>query len=269
MLGCISISFFVSLKPVLFIAAVASAIHVMRQSTGIVALYRRCIGDRDPLRRKHENWAIYSASLACLGVGFVRFYLNPESIPEILKLNLQLLNMITFAAQAAVALCLFACVFLIFSIVQMEKLNFKATNQLSLSRALVFAYSLFLYTPYLFVSRMEHAIAIGVGIHYVQYLGIVWWLNHNKYPDQPLQKDWGLKIMGLMSQSVWARLPYLLGYAVLMLALREYGLKDWTQAPNSWLYAIPVGLQFCHYHLDAYLWRFSNPFVRNTVLKYL
>jgi hypothetical protein len=151
----------------------------------------------------------------------------------------------------------------------MERTNYRAGQSVSLSRLLVWVYSMLLYSPYLFATRMEHAITMGVGIHYVQYLGIIWWLNRNKYPNKPEETDWAMKILGLMSQSVWVRLPYLLGYGLLMLAFREYGLQDWTQSPQSWMYAIPVGLQFCHYHLDAYLWRFSNPFVRNTVLKYL
>ena len=269
MLGCVGVSFFFDLKPVLFVAAVASAIHVMRQSTGIVALYRRRIGDKDQLRRKFENWAIYAANLACLGVGFARFYMTPGGLPQYATGNPDIYSLLTFGVQASIAVCVLALVYCLFNIIQMERTNFRANQSVSLTRALVFIYSLALYSPYLFATRMEHAIAMGVGIHYVQYLGIVWWLNRNKYPNQPQEKDWGVKILGLMSQSVWVRMPYLLVYGIAMLALREFGLTDVNQAPHSWLYAIPVGLQFIHYHLDAYLWRFSNPFVRNTVLKYL
>lgn len=269
MLACVGVSFFFNLKLVLFVAAVVAAVHVMRQSTGIVALYRRRIGDRDQDRRQHENRAIYAASFACLGAGFERFYLVPGALPQFLTANKIISSMLPFAVQASIGLCLLALVYHLFKVIQAERRNFRATQSMSLSRALVFVYSLALFSPYVFATRMEHAIAMGFGIHYVQYLGIVWWLNRNKYPNQPQEHDWGRKILGLMSQSVWMRLPYLLAYGIAMLAFREFGLTDIDQAPASWVYAITIGLQFVHYHLDAYLWRFSDPFVRNTVLKYL
>lgn len=269
MLGCVGVAFFFNLKSVLFVAAVISAVHVMRQSTGIVALYRRRIGDKDQLRRKYENLAIYSANLACLAVGFARFYLTPGGLPQFVTGNQTIYSLLNFGVQASIALCALGLVYSLFNVIQSELTTFKAGQPISLTRALAFTYSLVLYTPYLFATRMEHAIAMGVGMHYVQYLGIVWWLYGNKYPNQPQEKDWGMKILGLMSQSIWLRLPYLLAYGIAMLVMREFGLTDITQAPSSWIYAIPVGLEVIHYHLDAYLWKFSNPFVRNTVLKYL
>jgi hypothetical protein len=267
--GCMALSYFVSLKLTLFLAAILSAIHVTRQSTGIVALYRGRSGDNDPLRRTCDNYAIYFASTAFLAVGFMRFYLNDKMLP--FGVNSLWGQLITWGSQAALVISVIAAAWFIGQAFLMERQRYLQGNTISLSRNLVFAYSLLLYSPYLFATRMEHAIAMGVGIHYVQYLGIVWWLNRNKYPlTNDKSAGTGRRILGMLSQQMWVRMPYLLGYGLLMFALRQDGLNDWTSlSPQSWLYSIPIALQVCHYHLDAYVWKFSNPFIRNTVLKYL
>lgn len=267
--ACMALSYFVSLKVTLFLAAIMSAVHVTRQSTGIVALYRGRSGDNDPQRRTLDNYAIYFASAAFLAVGFIRFYLNAQVLP--IPLQSPLGQLLVFSAQSALLVSAGAAIYFVARCFQMEWQRYRQGNTISLSRNLVFIYSLLLYSPYLFATRMEHAVAMGVGIHYVQYLGIVWWLNRNKYPmTDSKTAGLGMRILGFLSQHLWVRMPYLLGYGLLMFALRQDGLNDWTSlSPKSWLYSIPIALQVCHYHLDAYVWKFSNPFIRNTVLKYL
>jgi hypothetical protein len=77
------------------------------------------------------------------------------------------------------------------------------------------------------------------------------------------------RVLTWLSQHVWARLPYLLFYAFVMTYLRQGGFRWDNFEPTSWLYSIPIGLQVVHYYLDAYLWKFSNPFVRSSVLPYI
>jgi hypothetical protein len=135
---------------------------------------------------------------------------------------------------------------------------------------MVFGYSLFLYSPYSFATRVEHAIAMGVGVHYIQYLGIVWLLNRNKYPLVDRRKEgWGLWINGLLSRNYFIRFAYLLLYGGIGLMLRQDGLNFKTLSTPSVLFSIPLGLQMIHYYLDAFIWKFSNPFIRRTVAPYL
>lgn len=256
-IACGAISYWLSLRVIVFVAVLLSFGHVVRQNTGFVALYRSKTGDCNPKSRFHENWAIYSASMAFFSVGVMRFYVNSFDATYSRLIETGAITVGCIAAASAA--------YFVFRISQTEWQKFNAGKAISLSQNIVLTYSMLLYLPYAFASRIEHALAMSLGIHYVQYLGIFWWLNRNKYPLQKNGSNWGLYILGWMSQCFWLRLPYLLGYGILIVLFA----RSSTLAENIWLYSMPLALQICHYHLDAHLWKFSNPFIRNTVLKYL
>jgi hypothetical protein len=266
MVGCVLLAWSVSLKLVMLVGAVASAIHVTRQSTGIVGLYRNKARQFDPAQKKWENLTLYLASATFLGVGFLRFYLAPEAGYGAI---VRVLGPVATLLRDGVVVLAVGAVFALARVVALEVTRVRAGGTLSMSKLVVFAYSVFLYSPYLFATRMEHAVAIGVSVHFVQYLGIVWLLNGNKYKVVGSKAPVGERVLGWLSQKLWVRLPYLLFYALVMAYLRQGGFQWDHLAPASWLYSIPIALQITHYHLDAFLWRFSNPYIRATVLPYL
>jgi hypothetical protein len=269
MVACVLVSWTVSLKVVLFFGALASAVHVTRQSTGIVALYRSKARQVDPRHKRWENLSLYFASGAFLTFGFIRFYLEPGGMLASLSLAFPPIG--SLLRLGLVALVLGALVS-VANVVALEVGRARSGAALSASKLVAFAYSLFLYSPYVFATRMEHAIAMAVGVHYVQYLGIVWLLNGNKYKLDSRSEggvSFDRRVLSWLSQKVWVRLPYLLFYAGLMAYLRQGGFRWDKFEPASWVYSIPIGLQIVHYHVDAYIWRFSNPFIRTTVLPYL
>jgi hypothetical protein len=266
MVACVLLSFSVSLKLTMLIGALASAVHVTRQSCGIVGLYRSKARQFEPAQKLWENWSLYFASGAFLAFGFQRFYLGPNGrLPGPLNALLQPFLPVFTVIPVLLGV---AALFAVFKVLGLEVARAGRGEPLSASKLLVFGYSLFLYSPYLFATRMEHAVAMGVGVHYVQYLGIVWLLNKNKYraAEKP---SFDRRVLTWLSQHVWVRLPYLLFYAGVMTYLRQDGFRWDNFEPTSWLYSIPIGLQVVHYYLDAYLWRFSNPFVRSSVLPYI
>ena len=269
MAGCVLLAWAVSLKVTLLFGALVSGVHVTRQSTGIVALYRAKARQLEPAHKRWENLTLYLASGTFLAIGFRRFYVGPSSSFGVLSQAFHPLIPLLDAGIAALAL---GALFSVGRVVLLEARRVQENKELSASKLVALGYSVFLYSPYLFATRMEDAVAIGVGIHYVQYLGIVWLLNKNKYtvgtvagPRPTLDR----RVLGWLSQKLWVRWPYLLFYAAVMAYLRQGGFRWDTLAPASWLYSIPIGLQVVHYHLDAFIWRFSNPYIRANVLPYL
>ena len=148
----------------------------------------------------------------------------------------------------------------------------KTTGTLPASKLMVFTYSLFLYSPYAFASRMEHAVAMGIGMHYLQYLGLVWLLNGNKYKNQN-DSSLSVRFLSWISQNLPVRIAALAAYGALMLLLRQTGtgFAGWQAKfePVSWFYCFPVALQTVHYFIEAFLWKFSDPYLRQSVLAYL
>lgn len=267
--ACIGLSLAVSLKFTIFFTSLASAIHVTRQSTGIVALYRGKAKQFDPLDKRNENFALYFASASFLGFGFERFYLSDTYVGISEFLPSAIFSLISLAVPVAIWGSAALAVWFIGCVVKREARRIRAGEVVAVNKLLALAYSLLLYSPYVFATRLEHAAAIGVGIHYVQYLGIVWLLNRNKYPETADQKPIGLRLLALLSQHWQYRLPYLLTYGGIMLLLRQQGFNFARLEIESWVYSIPLALQATHYHIDAFLWRFSNPFVRESVLPYI
>jgi len=267
---CVLVAWSVSLKFVMFAGALFSAVHVVRQSCGMVGLYRARAKQFEPEQKRWENLALYFASATFLAIGFLRFYLDPKGSYAALADRLQ---PFVPAMRMGTALLAMLAVAAVAQVLFLELKRVQRGGTFSATKLTVFTYSLFLYSPYLFATRMEHAVAIGVGVHYVQYLGLVWLLNRNKYREPNIEakgiSGLGERALVSLSQKLWVRLPYLLFYAGVMTALRQGGF-DWDHfSPSSWLYSIPIGLQVIHYHLDAFVWKFSNPYIRSTVAPYL
>jgi hypothetical protein len=268
--ACVLLAYGFGLGPLAFVASVVSAVHVTRQSTGIAALYRGKSGNRDERQRFFDNYAVYFGSAFFLGVGFIRFYLGGEPGGLLTPLLATSAGAwLRAGAYGATTLAGALCAgFTLRSLIGEAK-RARGGEPLSVSRLVVLLYSILLYSPYAFATRIEHANAMGVGIHYVQYLGIVWLLNGNKYPLVAGVADPGLAVLANLSQRRLVRVGYFGIYGAIVLALRQNGFNFDQFTPQSWLYGIPIGFQVCHYHVEAFIWKFSNPFIRESVLKYL
>jgi hypothetical protein len=267
--GSVLVAWSVALKPLILFGAALSGIHAARQSVGIVTLYRAKARPFDQRQKTWENISLYLAFATFLGIGFVRFYVRGDNGP--LGRLLQPLLPLMQAGIVFLAVATFACVG---RVIALEVQRYRSGYPISVSKLLVFSYSLFFYSPYVFASRVEHALAIGAGVHYLQYLGLVWLMNRNKY--RSLEVGPGGEAPGLdrrllvgLSQRLWLRLPYLIAYGIVMVLLRQGGFHWDHLEPRSWVYSIAIGLQIVHYHIDSYIWRFSNPYIRDSVLPYL
>ena len=108
-----------------------------------------------------------------------------------------------------------------------------------------------IYSPYLFVDHAYDAIVIGVGAHWCQYLA----LNYKVYFHNRIVDTTKIVVISFIAL-----------YAITMAVL---GYKYHFDNKINLLILIPLSGQAFHYYADAFIWRFSDPHIRNVVGKRL
>lgn len=234
---------FVSMATAFLIIATSSAFHVVRQSIGMAKIF----SSKDSEILNVSLLGIYIFSGLFLLIGFLRFY-TEFSIPQQLLSNFQLLALIG------------PVIFLL--VVYMTKKENKESMKFF---AVVFT-GLILYSPFCFVERIEHAAVIGVGMHWCQYLGLTLPIYLRK--SQHEQRQGKSNLMIKISHTPWKLIGYLFGYSTLMLMFYKWGV-DWNTYDRSFLVMIPMSFQLLHFYYDAFIWRFSDPHIRQEVGKYI
>ena len=229
--------FFLGLKYfsiALLLGAIASGIHVTRQSIGITRIYS--------LRKNNFiELLIYVSSFFYLTVGFIRFYYQdysnfllsifPENINYYVEYFLVLIN----NKSLMILIVFFFAVFAFFEKTHLKK---KLSNLCGV----------LLYSPYLFVNDLFDAIIIGVGAHWSQYII----LNYKIY-FYNLKFDIKKKLQILFIISYVS----IMGFILFIFYLNLYVIEI--------LILIPLTSQFFHYYIDAFLWRFSVKEIRENV----
>lgn len=205
----------------LLVAGVASGIHVTRQSVGIMRLAGHS---------KHglAELAVYAMSGLGLIAGFVRF--KAENLFDLS------IDWVPIAISLAVFNLFFAW-------------YVSGSNKKMLASFLTGSC---LYLCYMIVPSPQDAIAIGVGMHWCQYLA----LNYKIY----------FKVGQFASNGVSA-IALIVLYAG---AMAFFGTDGFTSLEvNSYLLLIPLTGQMLHYYFDAFIWKFSDPHIRATIGKSL
>jgi len=219
------------------IGGAASGFHVTRQSIGVYRLFGG----------KHNDWnecAIYMASFGFIGIGFIRFEFDRLPLPStLLSLVDFLLLPGTLALVAAIGVYLM--------------ITFR--HAVGLKRWFAVLTGCAIYMPYTFVSVPQDAIAIGVGMHWCQYLAINYAVYHRRAESASAMRK---------NLSENAAIVVLIGLYALVMA--SFGTAFGTSLrSDSLLILIPLCGQFAHYYVDAFIWRFSDPHIRKEVGAYL
>jgi len=122
-----------------------------------------------------------------------------------------------------------------------------------------------IYIPILFFDDLATATAVGVGMHWCQYLAIVW----SKF----LRKEYAIRknVKSKLNRKAIFYLLFVLSYALIMTTLALLGLNS---TPNqsfkyNYIYLIPLSFQLFHFYIDGFIWKFSDPHIRKSVLKYM
>ena len=229
----------INLSISVFLVSVASAYHVTRQSIGISRLF-------GGIKNSLYEISIYALSILWLGIGFIRFMLVPLEKLIGFEFPLTILapsDLNTIATIGIlIGIALFAAILL-------------QTKKLTTSFA--FLTGAFLYSPYIFVTTPQDAVAIGVGMHWCQYIA----LTSKLYLNQDYKAWLGSKLE--FSNPLYKKIFYLACYAIAASAIQtNFGNK---LASTSLLILLPLSLQMYHFYIDSFIWRFTNPYIRNEI----
>ena len=113
------------------------------------------------------------------------------------------------------------------------------------------------YAPYFFVSEPYHAIAIGVGMHWCQYLA----LNYKVYAKENGSIKFDVNFL--------YTIIFVIAYAFIMTFIETLGFKEINVREGTLILIFPLFGQILHYYYDAFIWRFSDPHIRNIIAKEL
>ncbi len=214
---------------------IASGWHVTRQSIGILKLSKN--------NNFITSFLIYGISFFCLGIGLTK--------PGILSLSL---------SGNSSNLILFSLMFLyIFSI-------FKVTD--GSRRFYSFLTGISIYLPLLFIDNLAIATALGVGMHWCQYLALMWSIKIRKI--NLINKDISKSDFNF-GNTFKINLIFVIIYSFLMTSLAYFGMPNqkYNDGNYSILYLIPILFQLYHFYVDGFIWQFSNKHIKKSVGSYI
>ena len=222
---------------VIIIHYLASGWHVTRQSAAIQNIYG--------LKNRFYNLSIYIVSFACLVIG-----LNKPGLLANL-LNLYQTNFILFTASA-----------IYFGVIY---LNFRNLLSNTIKSFMPIITGILIYLPILFFEDLATATAVGVGMHWCQYLAIMWF----KF----LRKKSLMNVMNNFKKDnkIIKYILFVFTYASIMTALTVIGINNQTDVKIKYnlLYMIPLSFQLYHFYIDGFIWKFSDQHIRKSVLPFM
>ena len=225
--------------------------HVSRQSSGILSLYRHLNGGASRLEKVPAN-------LALLGSGAGLFALHIDKDPgfgPLLKGTLA--PAAPWVGPALIGLGGLALGALLFRML-------RRPGGVSASEWVFLGASLLVFLPFVLVGDRAIANATMLSGHYVQYLGLIWLLNHRKY--RALEGSAPQRLLALVSRRP-GRILLLLACVVLLTTAVDR-LVHFANAMvfHTWILNVVVLL---HFYFDGFFWAFKRPFVRQSVGPYL
>jgi hypothetical protein len=231
-----------------------NAVHVARQSCGILSIYRHRAGVSGAEHKSAANGAIVAVSLwLCLW--------NIETHAEVepvLRAIWPGLSVALRAAGAAVAAAFVARAVAVFRRRAADGIGARGPELAA------FATGLLLFHPYAWIDDSGRATFAMLLPHYVQYLGLVWLLHRRKFTRAE-----GSRAQALL-QRVGAR------NAVLLPALAASGLAFFAakelltrMGHLEFFEACYLLIAFLHFYSDGLFWAFRDPEVRRSLGPFL
>jgi hypothetical protein len=221
----------ISLNASLFIILLFNFFHVTRQSAGIIKIYLE--NEEERVRAILINNFLYLISLALVFFGLLKFVFKIDAIKEYNEI-VNILS-ILFLGLSILYFWFF--------------LRFK-----NLKAILCYITGVLIWMPLIWVDKIYHAFAMGVGMHYIQYLAITIAIYARKNEEKLDNK---IKFIILF-------FIYLLTYSLIMV-----GLSNLDFFKTYYLFLIPIFFQTLHFYADMFTWKFSNFYIRENVAKYM
>ena len=216
----------------------ASGFHVTRQSIGISKL---------SIKSEYNfHLLIYLFSFGFLGTGLLKPGILNNFISQKSSLNI---------------------ILIIFALTYSTLIYFSSKGYINNISKYIFSIltGIMIYLPILFFKELSTATAIGVGMHWIQYIalfGIIYFRKTNiKYKT--------IKLF-INSTEFKSKISFIFLYALIMTSCAYVGV---TQASNgkayNYLYLIPIIFQLYHFYIDGFIWRFSDKHLRKSMAYFL
>ena len=219
---------------VLIIHYLASGFHVTRQSLGISKISKT--------NTKISSFLIYFVSGICLLTGLIKPGIFSTSV------SINNMNLIIFF----VAVLYFLSTYFSFN-----------SRFLFIRNLTPILTGISIYLPLLFFDNLGVATVIGVGMHWCQYIILMFSINlrKNKYKKIKISK----------SQFLKNRVLFILFYSLIMTSLTYFGMPKNNLSLNTYslLYLIPLLFQLYHFYIDGFIWKFSDDHIKSSVGKYI
>jgi hypothetical protein len=244
----------VALKFYMLVALAVDAwnvFHVSRQSSGILSVYRHLNGGDNRAEKLPANLA-----LLCIGGGLYSFTIaNQPSFVTFLK-RLPF-DVMPYMGPVLLTAGLIGMATLI---IRMRR---RSTTFLT-PETIFLATSALLFVPYVLMKSRTTASSAMLSGHYLQYLGILWLLNHRKYTREegsPMQRA-----LAAVSRSA-PRILALLVSIVALTSIADRFLHHYNaMGLHNWLLNLIV---LMHFYLDGVFWAFKHKHTRDSIGPYL
>ena len=121
---------------------------------------------------------------------------------------------------------------------------------------------IYIYLPLLFFKNLSIATAVGVGMHWCQYLAIIWSTYIRKSKNKTKLNN---------NFNIYKNLSFIFIYSFLMTFFALKGMPNFTtQSSNySLIYLVPISFQLYHFYIDGFIWRFSDKHIASSVKPYI
>lgn len=230
-----------------------NAYHVARQNCGIASIYRHRAGVSDNTQKARTNAAILAVSMA---LTFWHVIDHPQ-VPQLLSaLHASAVDILRYTL-AGVAV--YAVVRLAAAVVERVRTGRTPT----VGEACFLATSLLMFNPYLWV-RHSSVATLGMLLgHFIQYLGLVWLVQHRRFVRQ--------ESLGSMMQRGLAKLSTNLGLllGVCVVTGGAFFVTQYLGQTNRRVFnyseSFLLLLALMHFYLDGLFWAFKDPQVRKTL----
>lgn len=232
----IMFTWFFSPSLILVLHYLASGWHVTKQSAGILKIYG--------VNPKIYPFLVYLFSFTCLGIGLR----NPGILSK--TLNHSHLNLL---------LIFFLAIYIFILLLSKSgNLSEKFLNLFPLLTGIL------IYLPILFFENLATATAVGVGMHWCQYIAIMWSVHFRKNIKEITNKK-------IKKKNNISRIAFVFIYSSIMTSLAVKGMPDLNNAGTqySFLYLIPLLFQLYHFYIDGFIWKFSDPHIKRSVLPFI
>ncbi len=241
-LFCIFFSFVFSVSAVLFLILLFNFYHVNRQSIGILKLYGNI---KNQTLNNHSIFLLYTISFSLCLIGVLKFIFKSE---------------LYFYYSSKIDLII---IFLIIISILYIFINLIMSNNKDFSLLTNFSTGVLIFSPVLFCNNIIDVFAIGVGMHYMQYIAITWAVFHRKAVKKYESGDKQFIKIGSLKKIIF----YLLFYSILMVYFSNLNIEYKNEQIG--IYLIPILFQLMHFYIDMFIWKFSSKHTRENLNPYI